>query len=122
MILTDKGMREAEVLHILQERSRDNARTPMQWTRSRMQASAKASHGSRFAPNYPHVNVEANLKDPDSIFHHYQKLIQLRKDLAVIAEGRFVPMLEDHPAVFAYGRILDEEKLIGHLQLLWKAM
>ena len=111
-ILTDKGMREAEVLHILQERSRDNARTPMQWN---AQQNAGFSEGEPWIPlcaNYPHVNVEANLKDPDSIFHHYQKLIQLRKDLAVIAEGRFVPMLEDHPAVFAYGRILDEEKLI----------
>lgn len=62
--------------------------------------------------NHDHINVEASLKDTDSVFYTYQKLIKLRKQYKVIQEGSFIPLLEDHFSIFAYKRETDTEELI----------
>lgn len=111
-ILKSQGMEEAEILHILSVRSRDNARTPMQWNASEHAGFSKVEPWLSTCANYKTVNVEQALKDPHSLFYHYQKLIQLRKSCRVLQEGMFVPVMEDHPAIFAYKRILDDEEII----------
>ena len=110
-ILKQQGKDEKEIYHILQERSRDNARTPMQWNDS---ANAGFSDSSPWIPvidNYKHINVQQALADPDSTFYHYQKLIQMRKEMDIIAEGSYHPILEEHAQVFAYERRLANETM-----------
>jgi trehalose-6-phosphate hydrolase len=64
------------------------------------------------ASNYKEINAAEALKDPDSVFRFYQKLIRMRKEMPVVQEGLFVPMMEDHDKVFAYERKLNDESLI----------
>ena len=111
-VLLDKGLSEQEVLHILQERSRDNARTPMQWDDSENGGFSDVKPWLQSAEGYHTVNVKKTLQDPDSIFAFYQKLIRMRKEMPIVQEGLVVPLLEEHEKVFAYERRLNDESLI----------
>ncbi|MBR3363503.1 MAG: alpha,alpha-phosphotrehalase [Solobacterium sp.] len=111
-VLLDKGLPEEEVLHILQERSRDNARTPMQWDDSENGGFSDVKPWLQSAESYKRINVKKTLQDPDSIFAFYQKLIRMRKEMPVVQEGLFVPVLEDHEKVFAYERRYKDETLV----------
>ncbi len=111
-VLLDKGLSEQEVLHILQERSRDNARTPMQWDDSENGGFSDVKPWLQSADGYHEVNVRKTLQDPDSIFAFYQKLIRMRREMPVVQEGLVVPLLEEHEKVFAYKRRLNDESLI----------
>ncbi len=110
-ILKNEGKSEQEIYHILQERSLDNARTPMQWNDQKNAGFTDGTPWISLTDNYQTINVKNALADADSIFYHYQKLIQMRKTYEVIAEGRYVPLFEDHPQVFAYMRTLENEEL-----------
>ncbi|MCG6199614.1 alpha,alpha-phosphotrehalase, partial [Anoxybacillus sp. LAT_38] len=76
-----------EILAILQQKSRDNGRTPMQWDDSPHAGFTTGTPWINVAPNYKEINVKRALEDEDSIFYHYKKLIQLRKAYDVIAYG-----------------------------------
>lgn len=62
--------------------------------------------------NYRTINVQAELRDPDSILHYYRRLIRLRKEEPAISEGQIEFLLQDVPEVFAYRRFLGEEALL----------
>ena len=111
-ILLSQGKSKEEILHILQERSRDNSRTPMPWNDAENGGFTTGTPWLQLAGNYRQINVENARKDPDSVFYYYQKLIRMRKEMKVIQDGTYVPMLEDDPSVFAYERRLNEESLI----------
>lgn len=111
-ILLEEGMSEEDVMKALQAHSRDNARTPMQWDDTKYASFSDHQPWINVNPNHDHINVKENLEDPNSLFYHYQKLIALRKQYQVIQEGRYVPLLEDHPQIFAYKRETDQEELI----------
>ena len=114
-ILRDKGMSPSDALRIVQVHSRDNGRTPMQWDDSRYAGfAADDSAEPWIAVNGNHVRVNAadQLKDEDSIFHYYQKLIALRKELDVIAYGDIEPLAENDPSVFAYRRTYEGHELV----------
>ena len=114
-ILQDKGMSPADALRIVQVHSRDNGRTPMQWNASKY-AGFTTDDGQEpwigINGNYVKINAEDQLKDETSIFHYYQKLIDLRKKLDVIAYGSIEPLAERDPSVFAYRRYWGGEELI----------
>ncbi|MCR5230719.1 MAG: alpha,alpha-phosphotrehalase [Solobacterium sp.] len=111
-ILKKEGKDEQEILHILNERSRDNARTPMQWDDSPNAGFTDGIPWISVNENYRSVNAEKALKEPDSLFYHYQKLIRLRKQYPVIQSGLFRHILEDHDSVYAFMRTLDDTSLI----------
>ena len=111
-ILLKEGHPKEEVLHILQERSRDNARTPMQWDDSPNGGFSDVKPWLKSASSYSSVNVKADRASEDSIFAFYQNLIRLRKTMKVVQEGWFSPLLEESRQVFAYRRDLDTEHLI----------
>jgi trehalose-6-phosphate hydrolase len=111
-ILKEKGFSEPEVYRILQERSRDNARTPMQWDATAHAGFTTGTPWIEVISNYAEINAAVAMKTENSIFSHYQRLIRLRKEYAVIAEGQFKALLPEHPAVFAYERHLADESLI----------
>ena len=85
-------------------RSRDNARTPMQWNDSEQAGFTKGQPWIKVNPNYKEINAKSQLADPDSIFHYYQKLIRLRKEHSVFVNGEFTLLMEEDPQVFAYIR------------------
>ena len=106
-ILLEKGLSEGEALEILAQRSRDNGRTPMQWTPEENAGFTSAEPWLGIPENYRVINAQTEEKDPDSILHYYRKLVQLRKDTPVIAEGgiRFLDTGNDR--VLAYERSLE---------------
>ena len=91
--------------------ARDNARTPMQWNREK---NAGFTTGTPWLPvtgNYPIINAEDEVNDPDSVYHYYRQLIELRHRHEIIVYGEFVPMLEENPDVYAFARVLDGKRL-----------
>ena len=114
-ILQDKGLSAFDALRIIQIHSRDNGRTPMQWDDTKYAGfSAEDSAEPWIAVNGNHTKINAadQLKDEDSIFHYYQKLITLRKELDVIAYGDIQPLAQKDPCVFAYRRTYEGHELI----------
>lgn len=83
----------------------------MQWDAS--PAAGFTSGAPWIAPpeNYRTINAEAELRDPDSILHYYKRLIRLRKENPVVAEGQIEFLFQDVPEVFAYRRFLGDEEL-----------
>ena len=111
-ILKEQGMEESEILAILQSKSRDNGRTPMQWNGEENGGFTTGHPWIPVGKTTKTINAEKALEDPDSVFYFYQKLIALRKEHAVIAEGDFHMILEEHEQVMAYIRTLGNQKLI----------
>ncbi|MBQ9153273.1 MAG: alpha,alpha-phosphotrehalase [Solobacterium sp.] len=111
-VMMKNGVSREEALHILQERSRDNARTPMQWDESEYGGFSDHEPWLRCSRNAEGINAESDRKDPDSIFAFYQKLIRMRKEMPVVQEGLFVPVETEEDAVFAYERTYENEKLL----------
>ncbi|MFV0396091.1 MAG: alpha,alpha-phosphotrehalase [Coprobacillaceae bacterium] len=111
-ILKDKGIPEKEVYKILQERSRDNSRTPMQWNSKENAGFTKGKPWIEVNKNYTNINVENSMKDKESILYHYRRLIQLRKQYPIFNEGEILPLAREDKQIFAYKRRLDEQEAI----------
>ncbi|KEO79810.1 alpha,alpha-phosphotrehalase [Paenibacillus polymyxa] len=111
-ILQEQGKSAGEALNIIRERSRDNSRTPMQWDNTRNAGFTTGTPWIKVDERYPQINVQAQLEDPNSIYHHYRKLIHLRKTVQVITDGNYQRLDEAHPQVYAYQRSNEEETLI----------
>ncbi|MEY8303509.1 alpha,alpha-phosphotrehalase [Anaerosalibacter bizertensis] len=111
-ILKNKGMNTDEILKILQSKSRDNSRTPMQWDNSQNGGFTTGKPWISVNKNFNDINVKEALKDKDSIFYHYKKLIKLRKEYDIISYGDFSPILEEDEEIFAYIRSYKNEKLL----------
>ncbi len=108
----EKGADPQAVLAYLHARSRDNARTPVQWDPGPQAGFTSGTPWIGVNPNYPQVNVQQALADPDSIFHYYQKLIRLRKTHPVIVYGRYDLLLPDHAQIYAFTRTLEADCLL----------
>lgn len=114
-ILQEKGLSPADALRIIQIHSRDNGRTPMQWDSTKYAGFTSADGREPWIGvngNHTRINAADQLRDEDSIFHYYQKLIRLRKELDVIAYGDIEPLALDHPMLFAYRRSWEGHELI----------
>ena len=111
-ILQEKGLRPDDAFRIIQIHSRDNGRTPMQWTDGQNAGFTTAEPWIGVNANHTDVNAEAELADEDSIFRHYQKLIRLRKDLDVIAYGDFAPVDQKNAQILAYRRSYEGHTLL----------
>ncbi|WP_251550696.1 alpha,alpha-phosphotrehalase [Neobacillus muris] len=111
-LFKNNGLEESDILDILKQKSRDNSRTPVQWTSGKEAGFTTGTPWIPIASNYGEINVERALKDEDSIFYHYQKLIRLRKEYSIITDGKYEVLLEDDEQVFAYVRNSGVEKLL----------
>ena len=101
-----------EVLTALRRTSRDNARTPMQWTAGEAAGFTTGTPWIEANPNHTEINAEAEVADPDSVFAHYRRLIALRHGSGAIADGDFALVLADHPQLFAYTRSTADESIL----------
>ena len=106
------GFSHEDVMNSIWARGRDNARTPMQWNDGANAGFTTGTPWLAVNPNYVHINAEAALEDPDSVFYYYQKLIHLRKNYPVIQMGEFNLVYPADKKVFAYRRDTDEEHLL----------
>ena len=110
---TESGLMTPEhMMKCLMLRSRDNARTPMQWDDSKQAGFTEGEPWIKVNPNYKKINAAQQLEDPDSVFHYYQKLIRLRKEKDIIVYGEFEPLYREDEQIFAYTRKQDQEKLL----------
>jgi glycosidase len=103
---------EAEVMRLVRHRSRDNARTPMQWSATRGAGFTDGEPWMPVNPNYREVNVESARADPDSVLHYYRRLIALRGDHDVLVYGDYDLLLPAHEELWAYARTLGTEELL----------
>lgn len=111
--LTEAGIMTPEyMMKCLMLRSRDNARTPMQWNDSAQGGFTSGEPWIRINSNYKEINAAQQLGDPASVFHYYQKLIRLRKEKDIIVYGDFEALYRDDDKIFAYTRKLDQTKLL----------
>ena len=111
-ILLNEGKTKEEALEILAARSRDNSRTPMQWTDERYCGFSHTKPWIPVSDNFEKINVKKQKQDRDSILEFYKKLIMLRKEKEVIARGNIEFMEVENAGVLAYTRCLDKQKLL----------
>ncbi len=110
-IMKAEGRSENEILKVLQDKSRDNSRSPVQWDDSMHAGFTTNEPWIKVADNYQQINVEKALKDENSIFYTYQKLIKLRHERDIITYGEVKPLLEEHKQLFVYERTLGNQVL-----------
>ncbi|MEI2395154.1 glycoside hydrolase family 13 protein [Paenibacillus phytohabitans] len=99
-----QGYAKKAIIHSINAKGRDNARTPMQWDATRNVGFTTGEPWLPVHPNYKEINMEANLKDPDSVFHCYRKLIELRKNNPIVVWGDFELVTGVPDQVFMYFR------------------
>ncbi|WP_323946389.1 alpha,alpha-phosphotrehalase [Aeromonas hydrophila] len=107
-----EGMSEAEILVILGAKSRDNSRTPMQWSAAPNAGFTSGTPWLKPAANYSEINAEAALADQNSVFWHYRDLITLRKAHPIFTEGDYQELLTGHPQIWAYARRANGQTLL----------
>ncbi len=110
----EAGLSDQEALEVCSRMSRDNARTPMQWTSGENGGFTKGTPWLKVNPLFKDVNVEAQEQDPDSVLNYYRKLVALRKSdelKEVFTYGKFLPEYENVDGVMAFYR-KDESKCI----------
>lgn len=108
----EKGYKKEDILRSIHARGRDNARTPMQWEDTVNAGFSEAAPWIRMNDNYREINAKRELAEEDSVFHYYRKLIKLRKEYEIFADGSFELLMEEDKDIFAYTRTLGEEQLL----------
>lgn len=111
--LTEKGIfTREEMMKYIRYKSRDNARTPMQWDTSAYAGFSESAPWIMVNPNYKRINAKEQMERETSVFHYYKKLIALRHKHDIIVYGSYELLLPDHPHIYAYIRTLGEQKLL----------
>ena len=111
-----RGFSIESIMTSLNAKGRDNARRPIPWTTEQNGGFTTGTPWLALNPNYKEMNVEAELQNPDSVFHMYQKLIQLRKDHPIVVWGDY-ELLNTSSNVFSYYRTLGEERWLTVVNL-----
>lgn len=113
-ILLEGGESAQDALRAIQERSRDNGRTPMQWTAGKNAGFTSGTPWLSIPENHALINAEAEVGVDGSMYEFYRNLIALRKGSAVLGEGdvRFLDAGSGAPKVIAFERVLDGERVV----------
>lgn len=108
----ENGYSHEELMESIYAKGRDNARTPMQWNAEENAGFTTGTPWLTVNPNYTEINAEKARKDEDSTFHYFKKLIQLRKTLPLLTDGKYEPLLLEDPQIFAYTRSTEDDKML----------
>lgn len=111
-ILQEQGKTPEEAAHIVKVRSRDNSRLPMLWNDGDQAGFTTGTPWIKIDERYPLINAQSEVENPQSIYHHYRKLIELRKNIPVITDGEYVRLDEGHSEIYAYARTNEEQTLV----------
>ncbi len=106
------GWSEDKLMQAIHTKSRDNARTPMQWNESSQAGFTTGDPWISVNSNYKKINAEAAIEDENSIFHYYRKLITLRKTHDIFVDGKFNMLEKDNDALFVYTRELNNQQML----------
>jgi alpha-glucosidase len=109
---TEQGIPHEEIMEIIWASSRDNSRTPMQWSIAENAGFTSGTPWMKVNPNYKRINVDVQSKEEDSIFNFYKKMIRLKKENEVFTYGTYDLLLEDDPKIYAYTRSDENDKVI----------
>ncbi|MEK3823547.1 MULTISPECIES: glycoside hydrolase family 13 protein [Paenibacillus] len=112
-----EGMEHEEIMNIIWASSRDNSRTPMQWSAGNQSGFTTGVPWLRVNDNYLDINVEKQLQDPNSVLHFYKEMIRLRKQHDTLIYGTYDLLLPDHPHIFAYTRTLEDQQVLVLINL-----
>ncbi|WP_299094935.1 alpha-glucosidase [uncultured Metabacillus sp.] len=107
-----EGIAHEEIMKVIWASSRDNSRTPMQWSSEPNAGFTTGTPWLGVNENYKEINVEKQLADETSVLHFYKKMIQLKKNHEVFTYGIYDLILEDHQQIYAYTRTLDDDKVV----------
>lgn len=107
-----QGYKHEDVMESIYAKGRDNARTPMQWNDSDFGGFSTVEPWLGVNPNYKTINAKNALEDKNSIFYHYKKLIEIRKESDTIIYGDYELLNPEDENIFAYTRELNGEKLL----------
>lgn len=107
-----KGYSHEEIMESIYAKGRDNARTPMQWDDSENAGFTTGTPWLAVNKNYDKINAKQCLQDENSIFNHYKKLIDIRKNNDTIIYGDYKLLCEDDENIFAYVRELNGDKIL----------
>lgn len=110
-ILLERGKSEREALEILAARSRDNGRSPVQWSADANAGFSDACPWISLSDNWKEINAEAQMQDETSVLAFYRQLISLRKSMKIIQEGEIHFILEEEERVLAYERTWEKEHM-----------
>lgn len=113
----ENGADEQQLLDILHRKSRDHARTPMQWNTQKNAGFSSGTPWIDVNPNYDNVNAAAAEVDPNSILRYYRAAIALRRATPALVYGSFEELPQREGAAFAYLRILDGSRVLVALNL-----
>lgn len=108
----NRGVASEDMLRHIWNRSRDNARTPMQWSAGENGGFTTGKPWLKLNPNYKEINAQSQTGDPDSVYSFYKELIRIRKTEPVVVYGDYRLLLPDAPDIFAYERKLDGVTLL----------
>ena len=108
----EQGYPEEEVMQSIYAKSRDNARTPMQWDDSPQAGFTQQEPWMKVNPNYREIHAAGQVGVDGSVFEYYRKLVALRKEYPVFADGTFRMLMEDDKEVFAYVRENETSQLL----------
>lgn len=106
------GKSDEDAMKGIRYRSRDNARSPMQWDDTENAGFTTGTPWFAVNENYKLINVKNQMEDEDSILNFYRRLIALRKKIPVIAYGKYILLDAENENIYAYSRSLNEEKLL----------
>lgn len=109
----DKQISPEKALEMVNRKTRDNARTPMQWNFDRNSGFSDVKPWFDVNSNYKSINVKKDLQSSDSIYRFYQKLLQLRKEDSIMIDGEFRPLYINDSEIYAFIR-----ELSGHKKLI----
>ncbi|MEC3882973.1 alpha-glucosidase [Halobacillus sp. HZG1] len=105
----EKGMSHEEIMQILWNTSRDNSRTPMQWSHEENAGFTSGTPWMKINPNYKVINVADQQDDPHSILNHYKEMIRLKKQYDLFTYGTYELILPDDKQIYAYTRTLGDQ-------------
>jgi alpha-glucosidase len=108
----EEGISHEKIMDIIWASSRDNSRTPMQWSDDKNGGFSEGTPWMNSNPNYKTINVKAQSNDEDSILSFYKKLIALKKDHDIFTYGTYDLILPEHEQIFAYTRTKENEKVL----------
>lgn len=111
-IVGNQRLEHDQMMSCLRFKSRDNARTPMQWSNNKQGGFTTGKPWLPLNPNKDEVNAEVEVNNPNSVYHYYKKIIQLRKKYSIIVYGDYELLEERHEQLFVYRRCLENEHLL----------
>ncbi|WP_018923580.1 glycoside hydrolase family 13 protein [Salsuginibacillus kocurii] len=102
----------AEIIELLGQTSRDNSRTPMQWSAGENAGFTSANPWLKLSPNYTDINVEKQSEDPNSVLNYYKAMITLKKTADIFTYGSYDLLLPDDERLYVYTRTLPGQEAV----------